>query len=225
MLLVAEVPTPPTIEPHRPLAPGQRLVLEEVDWQAYQQIGEALRDRSNLRLTFDRGTLEIMTTSHEHERLKARIGRFLQVLAEEWDLEIAPGGSMTFQRQDMERGLEPDECFWIAHEARMRSRREWDPQLDPPPDLVLEIEVSRAVVDRLELYAALGVPEVWRVSSSSLQVLRLRGGAYSPETASPTFPGIPVEEIPRLFLANETEGFLALVRAFRAWVREQRGGS
>src|SRR5579872_2496828 len=134
-------PSPTTGSPQRP---EQRLLLDNVDWDAYVTIGDALPDRPRLRMTYDRGRLEFMTTSPEHERLKRWLSRLLETIAEEYNLPIAPFGSMTLRRPELDRGLEPDECYWIAHERDVRNLDAWDPTRDPPPDLVIEIEVSRS---------------------------------------------------------------------------------
>ncbi len=211
-------------QPGTPVQPtGQRLVLRAVSWQEYIALGEVLRDRPALRMTYDRGSLEFTTTSPEHERLKKWLARVLEALAEEFGLEVATAGNMTFQREDLERALEPDDCFWIAHEEQMRTRQEWDPSRDPPPDLVLEIEVSRSALNRMGIYAALGVPEVWRCDGERIHVHLLRpSGEYREVEASPTFPGIPVAEIIPFLQQNAARGYLGMVRAFHEWVRQHR---
>ena len=133
----------------RPDSMGQRFVLDNVTWQQYEEIGKALEDRAGLRITYDRGTLELMTTSRVHEIYKTRLGRIIETLCEEFNLPMEPAGNMTFKRQDLDRGLEPDQCYWIAHEAQVRGKLEWDPMSDPPPDLVIEIEISRGTQDRM----------------------------------------------------------------------------
>jgi Uma2 family endonuclease len=198
------------------------VVLHHVAWQDYIAIGDALRDRPALRLTYDRGTLEIMTTSNEHEWYKKRLGRFLETIAEECNRPIVPAGNMTFQREDLVRGFEPDECFWIAHEPVMRTRLHYDPQRDPPPDLTIEIEVTRSALNRMALFAAYGVPEVWRYDGATIHVHLLQpDGTYAPAERSPTFPAIPVAEIARFLAPDPNQDYLSVVRAFRAWVRER----
>ena len=160
MNILAQLTAPPA-RAGRWTAPGtQRLVLHNVPWQSYVVIGDALPDRPALRMTYDRGNLEFMTTSPEHEKYKVRLGRLLEALVEECGLRVEPLGNMTMRREELERGLEPDECFWIANEPHMRARLDWDPRRDPPPDLVIEIEISRSALDRMGIYAALRVPEV-----------------------------------------------------------------
>lgn len=200
-----------------------RVVLHDVSWQQYVAIGDILLDHPGLRMTYDRGTLEFMTTSPEHERLKKFLGRLLEVLVEEFGLELATAGNMTFRREDLERGLEPDDCFWIAHEAQMRTREEWDPDRDPPPDLVLEIEISRSAINRLGLYASLGVAEVWRCDGETIRVHVLQPDrSYLPSEASPTFPGVPPAEVTAFLRAKENLGYLGTVRAFQEWVRQRK---
>jgi Uma2 family endonuclease len=139
---------------------GQRLVLSGIDWRTYGRLLRAFDERPGVRLTYDRGVLEIMTLSPEHERFKHLLRRLIEALAEEMGLTIAGFGSMTFRRRRRRRGLEADECFWIANEPRVRGKDRIDLRVDPPPDLVVEVDVSRSSLDRLAIYASLGVPEV-----------------------------------------------------------------
>lgn len=203
-------------------APGQSVLLTDIDWPGYIAIGNILRDRPALRLTYDRGKLEIMVKSHEHGWLEKRLGRLVELLAEECDLTFETAGDMTFQREDLERGFEPDDCFWIAHEPQMRGRTNYDPQRDPPPDLTIEVEVTVSALNRMAVFAAYGVPEVWRFDGETIHVHRLRDdGTYAEATRSPTFPAIPIPELVRFLTPDPSMSYLNILRAFRAWVREQ----
>jgi Uma2 family endonuclease len=125
---------------------------------------------------------------------------------------------MTFRREDLERGLEPDECFWIRSEPLVRGRLNLDFGSDPPPDVAIEVEITHAAVDRLALYAALRVPEVWHYDTTRLRVGLLQpDGQYRWDDASPTFPMIPLAEVPRFLRQWQTTDHLSIVRAFRAW--------
>jgi Uma2 family endonuclease len=144
----------------------------------------------------------------------------LETIAEEFGLPIATAGQMTFQRKDLERGIEPDDCFWIAHERHMRTKKTWEPDRDPPPDLVLEIEVSRSALNRMGIYAALGVPEVWCCDGDSLRVYLLQTDrTYQRADRSPTFPAVPPEGIVPFLELSEKTDYLGMVRAFRAWLK------
>jgi Uma2 family endonuclease len=127
---------------------------------------------------------------------------------------------MTFKREDLARGLEPDQCYWIAHEAQVRGMKEWDPISDPPPDLVIEIEISRGAQDRISIYAALGVPEVWRFDGESLFACLLQSdGAYKSFDRSPTFPAVPLREVIGFLMPSPGIDYLSAIRQFRSWVR------
>ena len=163
-----------------------------------------------------------MTTSPLHEIYKKRLGRILETLIEVFGKDMVTAGHMTFQREDLERGLEPDDCFWIAHELHMRPKTTWDPAIDPPPDLVLEIEISRSALNRMAIYAALRVPEVWRCDGETLNAELLQtDGTWTRSETSPTFPGIPLNGLVSFLHPSETMSYLESMRAFRAWVREQ----
>ena len=197
-----------------------RVVLHDVSWESYVTIGNALLDRPAIRMTYDRGSLEIMTTSSAHEIYKKRLSRLLETLVEEFGLSLASAGQMTFQREDLERGIEPDDCYWIAHERQMRAIKTWTPDRDPPPDLVLEIEISRSALPRMDIYAALGVPEVWCFDGDSLRVYVLQQDrTYQRAERSPTFPTVPPEGIVPFLELTETTDYLGMVRAFREWLR------
>jgi Uma2 family endonuclease len=220
MTTIISQPAPPASTSKLPPAQEQHFLISNVPWQAYVAIGNALLDRPGLRLTYDRGNLEFMTTSPRHEFYKKWLNRFIETVAEELNRPIAPGGNMTFERQDLEKGLEGDEVFWIEHEPKMRRKLTWDPVLDPPPDLALEIEVSRSVIDRLPIYAALKVSEVWTFDGTSIQVHLLQAtGTYQFCERSQIFPEIPVAEMVRFLGADQTSDYLTAVREFRGWVR------
>src|SRR5439155_7308631 len=115
----------------------------------------------------------------------------------------------TFQREDLDRGFEPDECFWIAHEPQMRARPDYDSMRDPPPDLTIEIEVTRSSLNRVELFARLGVPEVWRFDGTALHIHVLKpDGAYSKVGQSQAFPVIRIPEIVPFLAFDPSQDYL-----------------
>jgi Uma2 family endonuclease len=192
-----------------------------ISWKNYERIGRIFWNRP-IRITYDRGQMEIMTTSNEHERIKHLVRRLLDVLVEELNIEICGAGSMTFKRQTLKKGLEPDECYWIQHESIVRGRMDYDIQRDPPPDLVLEVEISRSVLNRLGIYAALGVPEIWRFNRKILKVCRLVNGAYQVVDRSLAFPFLNPAALLAFLNRQPPYGEIALSKAFREWVRQQQ---
>jgi Uma2 family endonuclease len=201
----------------------QRLRLSAIPWDAYVQLGNALMNR-HICITYDRGEMELMTLSSEHENRKKRVARLIEAMTEEMEIDIASCGSMTFQRQDLQKGLEGDECYWIKNEALVRDRLEIDPEVDPPPDLAVEIDLSRSSLNRMDIYAALRVPEVWRWDGDTLRVYLLtRKAKYKESARSKAFPFLPLAEFAK-FVTKTGISETQLVRSFRAWIRQQVAG-
>lgn len=205
--------TPSRLDTSASLSTG--VVLDGVTWRTYLTIANALSDQRGLRITFDRGQMELMTHSAAHEFAKRWLARLIETLAEEQKLVIVPGGNITFRREDLERGLEPDDCFWISRAAQMLNRSEWEPTRDPPPDLVLEIEISRSELDRMGIYASLGVSEVWRYNGKTLRIDVLQSGEYRQVPVSPLFPTAPAEELVKFLPPQMSADYLRAMRAFR----------
>jgi Uma2 family endonuclease len=196
-------------------------VLYGIDWHTYTRLLRAFEGRRRFHLTYDRGTLEIMSPLLEHERPAYLLGRFIDVLTEELQLPCQAGRCVTLRRRRKQRGLEPDNCYWIANAGRLQGRTRLDLRTDPPPDLAIEVDVTSSSLDRMSIYAALGVPEVWRLTSAGLAFNVLAAGAYQVQPHSLAFPRLA---------ATDLTGFLAqigqtddtdLVRQFRDWVRRQ----
>jgi Uma2 family endonuclease len=201
----------------------QRFVVRDVPWERYVQVLDGLGEQRGIRTSFDGRTLELMTTSKRHEWFKEMLGDLLRQFTLERGLPTRSGGSMTFRREDLERGLEPDKCYWIAHESDLRRVEEPDFTIHPPPDLCIEIEVSRTVVDRLAIYAALGVPEVWRFDGRALTVLRLADGAYTASELSIEVDGFPIDEVLEFLDPTDDRDENARIRAFVESIRDEPG--
>lgn len=199
----------------------QRVVLRNISWQTYQALLMEVSEQPGIRLTYDRGILEIMTPLDPHETYKKLIGRFVEALTEELNIEIRSLGSRTCAREDLDRGLEPDQCYYIQNEGVVRGKKQIDLNQDPPPDLVIEIDITSSSINRLDLYAHLGVPEVWRYDGSSLTVYQLEDKRYQVCDRSPTLPMLPPSEIIRFLEQSKTMGETTLIRSFRNWVRNR----
>lgn len=199
----------------------QRLRLSDVPWETYVTYSDGLGPR-HIRVTYDGGEMEVMTLSSRHENRKKLLGRLVEALTEEMDLDIASFGSMTCRREDLLSGLEPDDSYWIEHEPQVRGREDIDLEIDPPPDLALEIEISRSTLNRMNIYASLRVPEVWRWDGEVLRVVVLSArGTYRPSNRSKAFPFLPLLEFAQ-FLQRTDLSETQLLRSFRNWVRKQK---
>lgn len=198
----------------------ERQILRGVDWARYEELLHEY-EGTHRRLTYDRGTLEIMVTSHGHERAKTLLARMLEALTEELDIPILGLGNWTLREETLARGLEPDECWYIQHEASVRGKKDLDLRVDPPPDLVVEVEISRSVLDRLAIYAALKVPEVWRFDGANLIVCLLGSdGEYAESDKSATFPQLPLQGLAPFFAQRGIVDETRLIKSFREWVRK-----
>jgi len=201
--------------------PQAGFLLKNISWQTYESLVNELAEQPGIRLTYDRGNLEIMTPSAPHEGSKKILGRFVESVSEELNIEIRSLGSLTCRREDLARGLEPDQCYYIENEDVVWDKQQIDLNQDPPPDLVVEIDVTSSSIDRLSLYASLGVPEVWRYDGNRLIIYQLEAQEYVERTVSPTFPFLSQVEMLRFLELRRTTKENALIRLFREWVRSQ----
>src|SRR5262249_46025463 len=141
------------------------------------------------------GELEITLPLYEHESDGRLLGRLVGVLTEELGLPLKSGGTVTIRRRRQRRGLEPDEGFWIANAHRMAGHRRLDLRVDPPPDLAIEVDATRSSLNRMSIYANLGVPEVWRLRDGVLTFYRLSSGAYTVTSNSISFPFLTAADL------------------------------
>jgi Uma2 family endonuclease len=204
------------------VAPAQQyMLLDNVSWQSYETLLRELEGQ-NLRLTYDGGSLEIMTISHGHGNYGTLMGDFVRLLTVELDIPIHSGGNTTFRLEAERRGLEPDECYWVQHESQMRAKKEFDIDVDPPPDLAIEIDIFSSSLPRMAIYASLRVGEVWRYDGQSLQVFVLTaGGKYREQRRSTVFPFLPMNELLRFLEASNSQDETSLMREFVAWLRAE----
>jgi len=203
-------------------AAEQRTVLTQISWQTFKTMLAEMGDERATRLAYDSGTMEIMTPLMPHENSNRLIEVFIGVLCEELGREIKRTGSLTLTRNDLERGGEPDSSYYIQNEHLVREKERIDLEFDPPPDLVLEVEYSRPKIDKLSLYAAMGVPEFWRYNGSALRIYQLEFGKYRESSTSLAFAPVPVQHIPKFLEKSRKVGELSATREFRNWVGKQR---
>lgn len=206
------------------MAPGSesRVLLHEVSWSTFQALA---REASGGRLAYDRGTLEIMSPSFEHESVKKLIGRLIEVFTEELEIDVASAGSTTLGREDLDRGIEADESYYISSASLVRGKEEIELPLDPPPDLVIEVDVTSPSVNKLEICRSLGIAEVWRYYKGRLEIHVLQAdGQYSIEEFSKVLPRFPVAKLTSLLGQRDSQSETQIAKSFRSWVREHLGG-
>lgn len=196
------------------------VLLEGVSWDTYQRLADEVGERP-IKFTYCRGSLEITTAEFEHETYKSLLSSLVSMLTLVLDIPICSGGSTTMRLKSKRVAMEPDACFWIFHERHMRGKREFSLDADPPPDLVLEINDPRTVINRLPMLAAMGVPEVWHWREDRL-IARHFGsnGRYREAKLSLAFPFLAMSEVQRFMAMDDTDQG-TISRRFMAWVEKE----
>ena len=198
-----------------------RFVINKVSWDAYGKLLDLFGD-DGPRMNYARGSLELMSPQIPHERFKKLFAYMIEALTDELDIRRNALGSTTFKKQMAESGLEADECYYIANAGKLKKGQR-SPNLDndPPPDLAIEIEMTSSLVDKLGIYAGIGVPEVWRFDGEDLTVRLLQvDGTYAVSPTSGSFPFLPMDEFVRFLQEYDSDEETRWGRSFRAWVRE-----
>jgi Uma2 family endonuclease len=199
--------------------PEQRMVLYHVSWDTYERLLHDYEQCSSPRFTYDRGILEIMSPFSEHEAF----GRFLDFVLAAWadatDTLVRITGSTTYKREDLQRGFEPDSSYYIQHEAAVRGKERIDLRVDPPPDLVVEIDITHSSLDKLSIYAQVGVPEVWRYDGARLHLLVLRKGTYVAGTQSGVVSPLTADALLVLLQGVAEQDAATWLRRAQAWAR------
>ncbi|MGB3405326.1 MAG: Uma2 family endonuclease [Microcoleaceae cyanobacterium] len=201
---------------------GSQLILYDVSWETYEKLLEIFAERSTPRLTYYQETLELMTPLPEHETYSWTLGRLVVILSEELGLEIRGLKSTTWRSQPKQAGFEADECFYIQSEAKVRGKLNLDLTIDPPPDLVIEIDLSSSSIDKMTVYAELGILEVWRWRKGKLSINLLNEAKeYIESETSLAFESFPVKELVKFINIDSQKGENARMREFRSWVQTQ----
>lgn len=200
---------------------ADRVVLYNIGWQQFENLLKDLGDKRAARIAYDRGTLEIMTPLPENEHYKEVISDIVKDLGDLLDLDYESLGSTTWKRESRLAGVEPDNCFYFQNEAAIRGKLQFDLNQDPPPDLVLEIDLTSKSLNRFPIHARLEVPEIWCYDSGELKIYQLQNGEYQEAQISLVFPNLAVQEIPTLIEKNRSLGRRAIRQVVTAWAREQ----
>ncbi|MBJ6609455.1 MAG: Uma2 family endonuclease [Candidatus Thiothrix moscowensis] len=203
--------------------PDAEVIIRDVPWGEFERFMEELGERSSLRIHYSNKRIHLMAPSAGHEVPKVVIGDFIKYMLEHYHRDFQGFGSVTLRNPSVEKAVEADECFYIEHEAAVRGKDKISLDIDPPPDLAVEIDIYSAT-DR-GLYAALGVPELWIYDGKRLEMLLLRDGDYVAVDCSPHFPGLRLrDKVPALIALGKQDGRNAAMKTFRAWVQEQAAG-
>lgn len=200
------------------LEPGQKITLQPVTWEGFEEVLAELGERRSSRLAYANGILEIMAPLPEHERSKVMLADLVKILLKVQKKAWEPLGSTTFKRQEMNAGIEPDDCFYIQNYQAVIGKDRIDLAVDPPPDLALETDLTSKT--ELEAYEALGVPELWIYKGGKLRINVLREGKYIGSENSPIFPGVAVIDIiPKFMLRAREVGVSQVLEEFEVLIK------
>ena len=197
-----------------------RVLLPRVSWETYERLVDDLSNQSAPRMAFDRGILEIMSPTAEHEDLNRLLSSLVEAACEVLGIDYRNLGSTTFKRDDLFRGFEPDSCFYIQNIVSVRGKKRITLPDDPPPDLVIEVDITHPSLDKLPIYAAIGVGEIWRHNGATLTIYCLEGDHYRAVNESSAFPQLESSMIESLIDASKSTSRPEWVQMVRRAVSE-----
>ena len=213
MVSVAPIISQPVPQP----VGEKRFLFRELDWQRYQLLRDTVSRDRNIRFTYLHGTLEVTMPLEIHEFSARLIELFIRILVVELGLKVKTMGSTTLDRKALDKSAEPDDAYYIQNQPLVAGR-DVDLEQDPPPDLVVEVDITHTDINKLQLYAAMGVPEFWRYNGEVWRIYTLCDGEYGEVEESPTFPLVPKMKLYE-FLATARQDEVDAELALREWVR------
>lgn len=201
--------------------PENRVILNQITWETFQQLLQELGNNRSSLLAYNEGMLEIMTPLGEHEHSKCFISDLIAIIADEMNLNIKKMGSLTLKKETIKKGVEPDACYYLKNEPLVRHKQDIRLDFDPPPDLVLEIDMSNSSLNKLPIYAVLGVTEIWRYNGNNLTgfVLNNDSQYYEESKYSLTFSWLELSQLIPFLQQSLRDGETKTLRDFRQWVR------
>jgi Uma2 family endonuclease len=197
-----------------------RVILHNTSWVTYERLLKERGESRVPRFAYDRGELEIMSPSTEHESIAYYIGLLVALFAEEAGVDLYGAGSTTFDREDLERGFEPDACFYVRNAERVRGKPRIDLSLDPPPDLVIVVDITSPSLDKFPIYARAGIPEIWRHDGERLAIFELRGEEYNEVAESKILRPLTSEGLSGLIAQSSSLDIVTWMRRVREWSRD-----
>lgn len=202
-------------------SPQEKMVLWDISWEAYERLLTDHLDKSVPRFAYDRGVLEIFRPSLVDEVVNRLIASVVAFVAEGLETDMVALGSSTFKREELQRGFDPDSCFYIQNAERIRGNNEIDVRVDPSPDLVIESRGPDFIPDKRPIYADFGVREVWRHDGDRVTIFALNNGEFAEAPESAVLPPLTSSVLSRFVREGESHGSVARSREVREWARNQ----
>jgi Uma2 family endonuclease len=207
------------------LPPGGKLQLNDISWDEYEGLLDQFGEGSHFRISYDRGRLEIMSPSFKHEKYKDLLHDLVLILSDELDQEILSYGSATLRHKSSKKAAEGDGCFYVQRASEIDEKDQLDLSHDPPPDLVVEIDLTHDSSGKFDIYATMGVPEIWCYDGKRSSIWQLTGQAYARTSFSLAFPFLAAEHLDEFVSNSETHGRKQGRHTFRDWVRRTKPGT
>ncbi len=200
---------------------NQRLILQGISWEFYEQLLDEFKGSNALHFAYDNGILEVEVPLFKHERPTEILRDLITNICIEKEIDLLNAGKTTFRQRVKTKGVEPDSCFYIQHESKVRGLLDLDLSKNPPPDLVIEVDVTSPSLDKLPIYAALGVPEVWLYKSEKIEFLKLVGGKYQKVRNSVALAMLSNDKATEFLQKGLRDNFLKWIKEVRNWANEQ----
>jgi len=201
------------------LAPGSAMTIAGLTWKTYEALLQELGDDRSTRIAYDQGVLEIRMPGEPHEIVNRLLAKIITMLAMEFGMEANDFGSVTLNREELERGIEPDSCFYIQNAVRGQGMEETISE-SLPPDLALEVDIASSSANKMAIYLAMGVPEIWLYKRNGLKIQLLQDGQYGDVANSRAFPMVSVDRLNQWIEMRKTETDLTVLRDVQRFCRE-----
>lgn len=214
--------------PKKPISTEQRVVLQDVKWDQYEQLLKELGAKRQTRLTFCRGKLEMMHPIEAHERCSKLIESLLIVLGEEKQFPLTTIAPIVLKHPEYGYATETDTGYYLQENAPQKRKAAVVLPTDPPPDILVEVSLTKSTIEKLPLYATLGIPEVWRylttagddVLKGNLRIYHLENGDYVEHSHSLCLPYLPADRIQQFLEQSDSMSLAAALRVLRSWAEE-----
>ena len=207
------------------LPPASTLILHDIGWEEYEELLDALGEAKGLRISYDQGTLQIMTLSTRHEKYARLIDNLVSLFSIRMRIKVLCYGSATMKKHDKLRGAEPDSCFYVQNADLVGRKSDIDFSIDPPPDIVVEVDLGHDSVSKFPVYSELGVPEIWRYDGEFITIYHLIGERYVTASASHALPALSSDILTEFLSRSNHEDQYEVLLAFETWLQAHEPAS
>lgn len=198
---------------------GRRILLNDVSWKEYEMFLEDFEEKAGWRLAYDTGKLEIMPPTYDHEYSSVSVHDFIRFYCFEFEIDMISAGSTTLKNKLAEKGVEPDECFYIQSAEKVIGKT-FKSNEYIMPDVAVEIDVTTDSLDKFPIYSALKVSEVWIYDGKKISFNKLKGKKYHQISHSDALPLLSAENLTNFLRISKEKGQPFALKAFRQFLIE-----